>query len=274
MNENDFLQIIDECLLLSASNNNTLTKEQIAEVFDDFTPTEDNLKNIYNYLISKGVVIEGYVPEFNIYVDKSDSEGGNAEDEDEIYNYINEIKRISDIKREDMSDVLMQSVIDKDEDATKELFDYVLSNIIDMVSDFADSEYLMDYVQECNVAAASHILGREFINESREANISKFGTNEILNMVDEIVNETRELSQKALRALAHEDESTKKAADTILKKVNYVNDGAANYKEEYALEPTPEELAKYLNLSVDEILDTVKNSGYKIDGINYEKNDQ
>lgn len=274
MNENDFLQIIDECLLLSASNNNTLTKEQIAEVFDDFTPTEDNLKNIYNYLISKGVVIEGYVPEFNIYVDKSDSEGGNAEDEDEIYNYINEIKRISDIKREDMSDVLMQSVIDKDEDATKELFDYVLSNIIDMVSDFADSEYLMDYVQECNVAAASYILGREFINESREANISKFGTNEILNMVDEIVNETRELSQKALRALAHEDESTKKAADTILKKVNYVNDGVANYKEEYALEPTPEELAKYLNLSVDEILDTVKNSGYKIDGINYEKNDQ
>lgn len=274
MNENDFLQIIDECLLLSASNNNTLTKEQIAEVFDDFTPTEDNLKNIYNYLISKGVVIEGYMPEFNIYVDKSDSEGGNAEDEDEIYNYINEIKRISDIKREDMSDVLMQSVIDKDEDATKELFDYVLSNIIDMVSDFADSEYLMDYVQECNVAAASYILGREFINESREANISKFGTNEILNMVDEIVNETRELSQKALRALAHEDESTKRAADTILKKVNYVNDGVANYKEEYALEPTPEELAKYLNLSVDEILDTVKNSGYKIDGINYEKNDQ
>lgn len=274
MNENDFLQIIDECLLLSASNNNTLTKEQIAEVFDDFTPTEDNLKNIYNYLISKGVVIEGYKPEFNIYIDKSDSEGGNAEDEDEIYNYINEIKRISDIKREDMSDVLMQSVIDKDEDATKELFDYVLSNIIDMVSDFADSEYLMDYVQECNVAAASYILGREFINESREANISKFGTNEILNMVDEIVNETRELSQKALRALAHEDESTKKAADTILKKVNYVNDGVANYKEEYALEPTPEELAKYLNLSVDEILDTVKNSGYKIDGINYEKNDQ
>lgn len=274
MNENDFFQIIDECLLLSASNNNTLTKEQIAEVFDDFTPTEDNLKNIYNYLISKGVVIEGYMPEFNIYVDKSDSEGGNAEDEDEIYNYINEIKRISDIKREDMSDVLMQSVIDKDEDATKELFDYVLSNIIDMVSDFADSEYLMDYVQECNVAAASYILGREFINESREANISKFGTNEILNMVDEIVNETRELSQKALRALAHEDESTKRAADTILKKVNYVNDGVANYKEEYALEPTPEELAKYLNLSVDEILDTVKNSGYKIDGINYEKNDQ
>lgn len=274
MNENDFLQIIDECLLLSASNNNTLTKEQIAEVFDDFTPTEDNLKNIYNYLISKGVVIEGYKPEFNIYIDKSDSDGGNAEDEDEIYNYINEIKRISDIKREDMSDVLMQSVIDKDEDATKELFDYVLSNIIDMVSDFADSEYLMDYVQECNVAAASYILGREFINESREANISKFGTNEILNMVDEIVNETRELSQKALRALAHEDESTKKAADTILKKVNYVNDGVANYKEEYALEPTPEELAKYLNLSVDEILDTVKNSGYKIDGINYEKNDQ
>lgn len=274
MNENDFLQIIDECLLLSASNNNTLTKEQIAEVFGDFAPTEDNLKNIYNYLISKGVVIEGYMPEFNIYIDKSDSEGGNAEDEDEIYNYINEIKRISDIKREDMSDVLMQSVIDKDEDATKELFDYVLSNIIDMVSDFADSEYLMDYVQECNVAAASYILGREFINESREANISKFGTNEILNMVDEIVNETRELSQKALRALAHEDESTKKAADTILKKVNYVNDGVANYKEEYALEPTPEELAKYLNLSVDEILDTVKNSGYKIDGINYEKNDQ
>lgn len=274
MNENDFLQIIDECLLLSASNNNTLTKEQIAEVFGDFAPTEDNLKNIYNYLISKGVVIEGYMPEFNIYIDKSDSEGGNTEDEDEIYNYINEIKRISDIKREDMSDVLMQSVIDKDEDATKELFDYVLSNIIDMVSDFADSEYLMDYVQECNVAAASYILGREFINESREANISKFGTNEILNMVDEIVNETRELSQKALRALAHEDESTKKAADTILKKVNYVNDGAANYKEEYALEPTPEELAKYLNLSVDEILDTVKNSGYKIDGINYEKNDQ
>ena len=274
MNENDFLQIIDECLLLSASNNNTLTKEQIAEVFGDFAPTEDNLKNIYNYLISKGVVIEGYMPEFNIYIDKSDSEGGNAEDEDEIYNYINEIKRISDIKREDMSDVLMQSVIDKDEDATKELFVYVLSNIFDMVSDFADSVYLMDYVQECNVAAASYILGREYINESREANISNFGTNEILNMVDEIVNETRELSQKALRALAHEDESTKKGADTILKKVNYVNDGVANYKEEYALEPTPEELAKYLNLSVDEILDTVKNSGYKIDGINYEKNDQ
>ena len=46
MNENDFLQIIDDCLLLSAGNNNTLTKEQIAEVFGEFTPTEDNLKNI------------------------------------------------------------------------------------------------------------------------------------------------------------------------------------------------------------------------------------
>ena len=49
-----------------------------------------------------------------------------------------------------MSDALMQSILDKDEEATKELFDYVLGNIIDMVSDFSDSEYLMDYVQECN----------------------------------------------------------------------------------------------------------------------------
>lgn len=274
MNENDFLQIIDDCLLLSAGNNNTLTKEQIAEVFGEFTPTEDNLKNIYNYLIAKGVVIEGYTPEFNIYVDENDSKGLTSEEDDEIYNYINEIKRISDIKREDMSDVLMQSILDKDEEATKELFDYVLGNIIDMVSDFSDSEYLMDYVQECNLTVASYILGREFVNETREKNISEYGTNEILKIADEIVLETRDLVKDALQALSFEDESIKKAAGKILEQVNYVNDGVAQYKEEYALEPTPEDLAKYLNMSVDDILDTVKNSGYKIDGINYEKNDK
>lgn len=274
MNENDFLQIIDDCLLLSAGNNNTLTKEQIAEVFGEFTPTEDNLKNIYNYLIAKGVVIEGYTPEFNIYVDENDSKGFTSEEDDEIYNYINEIKRISDIKRENMSDVLMQSILDKDEEATKELFDYVLGNIIDMVSDFSDSEYLMDYVQECNLTVASYILGREFVNETREKNISEYGTNEILKIADEIVLETRDLVKDALQALSFEDESTKKAAGKILEQVNYVNDGVAQYKEEYALEPTPEDLAKYLNMSVDDILDTVKNSGYKIDGINYEKNDK
>ena len=270
MNENDFLQIIDDCLLLSAGNNNTLTKEQIAEVFGEFTPTEDNLKNIYNYLIAKGVVIEGYTPEFNIYVDENDSKGLTSEEDDEIYNYINEIKRISDIKREDMSDVLMQSILDKDEEATKELFDYVLGNIIDMVSDFSDSEYLMDYVQECNLTVASYILGRGFVNETREKTIDAIERE----LAAEIVLETRDLVKDALQALSFEDESTKKAAGKILEQVNYVNDGVAQYKEEYALEPTPEDLAKYLNMSVDDILDTVKNSGYKIDGINYEKNDK
>ena len=68
---------------------------------------------------------------------------------------------------------------------------------------------------------ASYILGREFVNETREKNISEYGTNEILKIADEIVLETRDLVKDALQALSFEDESTKKAAGKILEQVNY-----------------------------------------------------
>ena len=70
--------------------------------------------------------------------------------------------------------------------------------------------------------------------------------------------------------MTQESDDFKKTASVVVDQVNHVNDSAISYKEEYGIKPTPEELAKYLDVTEDYILDTMQMSGYLIETIDFD----
>ena len=88
---------------------------------------------------------------------------------------------------------------------------------------------------------------------------------------EHILAELESLYSERINELISQDKASSDVSEKILKRVNKVNDAAIKYKEEYYIKPTPEELADYLGVTVNYILDTIQMSGYEITEIDFDK---
>lgn len=86
---------------------------------------------------------------------------------------------------------------------------------------------------------------------------------------EEIIDELKTLFTERVSAMMEEDRTQADVSEKVLKRVNKVNDAALRYKEEFYIKPTPKELAEYMGVTENYILDTVQMSGYEIGDIDF-----
>lgn len=88
--------------------------------------------------------------------------------------------------------------------------------------------------------------------------------------VEEIIEDLELSFSERINGIISQDEIQSDVSKKILKRVNKVNDAALKYKEDFFVKPTPRELADYLGVTENYILDTVQMSGYEITEIDFE----
>ena len=135
------------------------------------------------------------------------------------------------------------------------LIEHYLTRVVDWVKPYTKKGIAYgDLIQEGNIGLIQAItdINRELNDiDMIDAYIKKHTIRHIKNVIDE-------------------SESDKLVGDKVVNRINAVNDCANMLKEDLGRKPTREEVAKLMNIEMDELDDIIKLSGDKLDSI--EKN--
>ena len=168
--------------------------------------------------------------------------------------------------------LLMRVVEDNDDQALYEITDIYLEKIGQWLLPYENScsDDKEDYTQECALVISEHILTKNFLDQERVKLIKYGATQDIEKIFASLENELKKMCISAVDALKKNDENSKKTFEKMAAMINIVNEGAIRFKEEFYMEPTPDQLASYIGISEDDILEAMEASGYTITGIDFD----
>ena len=167
-----------------------------------------------------------------------------------------------DMYMDDMTNVrklteeeIMECIKRDDAISRNMLIEHYLTRVVDWVKPYTKKGLAYgDLIQEGNIGLIQAItdINRELNDiDMIDAYIKKHTIRHIKNVIDE-------------------SESDKLVGDKVVNRINAVNDCANMLKEDLGRKPTREEVAKLMNIEMDELDDIIKLSGDKLDSI--EKN--
>lgn len=150
--------------------------------------------------------------------------------------YLEELKAVPPVE-ELMKKELMQAASDGKQEARKRLAEIYLMQAVQLAAAYRGRGVgLADLIQEANVGLMEAMLEKEITEQS------------ILDSIEE-----------ALRRALAEEGRVVQAGEQMAERLNRLSDAAKELAERYGTEPSAEELAEYLHLTVEEV-----ESGMKI----------
>ena len=128
-----------------------------------------------------------------------------------------------------------------------------------------------DLRQECALVMSEELLEGVFLEKAdRRERIITGSDEDIRSVFAELIHDISASCEKALADLTEQEENSKKAGLEILAKVNMIDEGAKSFYSEYGMKATPSELADYLDIDEDIIIEAVELSGYEISYIDFD----
>ena len=128
-----------------------------------------------------------------------------------------------------------------------------------------------DLRQECALVIAETFFDGSFLEINGRRDRLLTGDDDIAEeILKEIIHEVSSGCEIALAGLTETEEMVKKAGLEVLAKVNVINEGTQRFIEEYGIKPTPSELAEFLDIDEDLIIEAVELSGYEIKDIDFD----
>lgn len=241
------LEKLEEIVALAKDNGMTIEENVIKKIFADIDLDNTQLSMIEDYIVSRAISVGDRSPETTENTPDSDLNLVNQISADLLY-YANEE---DDLLLED----LLAHLLDKAEDWT---LPYENKGILKE-----------DLIQECALVLSEFILGKDFIGEN-DSVLQECDSDRLDEFAGDIIKIAFEKCTFAMEELSQDSSDFRKTASVVVDQVNNVNDGAIAYKEEFGIKPTPKELAHFLSVDEDYIIDTVQMSGYLIDTIDFD----
>lgn len=252
-NEKQFLEKLNGIKAFAETKNNRVTTKEIEQYFTESSLTEEQIVLVYDYLLAQKITVVGYT---KVGKRAGDAAGNTAENSAEKAvgklaltldeeNYLKEYKKdLSEVKAEQPGEKmhLFGQAAGGDALAKSRLIELYLPTVLDISREMHDGTvFLGDMVQEGNV---SLILALDMITdaESAEALILE----EIRQGIQTMVEEQAELKRRD-RKMVHQ--------------VNELDETIQNLKKDRGREITIEELAEYMKISEEEILNIIKLAG-------------
>ena len=174
-----------------------------------------------------------------------------------------------------MTDItlLMRVVEDDDTQALYEITDIYLEQIEEWIKPYKKDakDDIDDFTQECALVISEHILTKAFLEKNDRINIIKTGATQDLEAIyEELSFDLKEMCKNSIEELKRQNDSSKKKKKKMAAMVNVINEGAQRFKEEFYMEPTPDQLASYIGVTQDDIIEAMEASGYTITGIDFD----
>ena len=240
-NQQAFIAGLEQLKETARLQGNMLTREQINEEFGKWQLDEEQLTLIYDYLNKS-----------NIGIDESGNvqENLSGEDVNFLEMYLSELKELPNVTDCEKRAVMM-SALAGDKDAQAKLVEIYLPTVVELSKLYAGQGVLVeDLIGEGNVALSLAV--------------TMFGC---VDGIDEVEGFLVKMIMDAMETSIGEDSDNREVGETVLNKVNEVNDKAKELYENLLRKVSAKEVAEELGLTEDKVNEAVKLSADHIDYI-------
>lgn len=232
---------------LSASaeqKNRRLLKEDVQEFFQDMDLSPEQYQLVYAYLASKRIRVEGVeLPKLQV------EEAPYTDEEQEFLKQYQKELRFIHRQKEEALPALFEQAADGADEAKKVLTEHYMDRVLSLAKEYAHQGLLIqDLVQEGNLGLMVGIDTLGLIEEG-------------VTWENHLENEIH----RAIRLALDEQEGSKSTGEQITEKLNKLADSITELTEELGRQITPDELAIYLDMPLEEIEDLLRIAGETIE---------
>lgn len=233
-----FAKKLQELRELASSQNMTVSKDQIVDIFEDLELSEESFNLICDYLKKKKIGI-GDAVDLDEYL--------NEDEKNFLNDYLEEIKDLPSYN-DGEKEVYFMRAISGEKEGKEKTVEIMLPVVVDLAKLYTDQGVMLeDLIGEGNVAlsAAVEMLGA-------------------LDDPKEVVSTLSKMIMDAMEALVAEEADDDSQNSEILQKVNDITEAAREVAESLQRKITVKELAEEGNFSEEEILDAIRISANHI----------
>ena len=240
MNKTEFLEKLSGLVKMAKAQENQITIDEVKTYFAEEDLTEEQMELVFDYLLAQKVVVKGYL---KMDASETEEEKITLTDDEEAYlkEYLEDLKAF---KKEEVGERegLYEKVAWGDEIARQRLIELYLLDVVEIAKEMYHPEvFLGDLIQEGNVGL---IMGIEMISENAGAH-------------EFIVSQIKE----SIQALIEEHTELKNRDKKMIEKVSLLDESITNLTEELGRKVSIDELAVYMGMDEEEILDILKLTG-------------
>lgn len=240
-----FAQTLEKVRKQAKEQGNCISEEQVKEAFAALDLDNSQLQLVFDYLVKHKVGIGAPVD-----IDDYLTDG----EKDYLQNYLDEIAGLPTYTEGELQAFTISAMAGESA-ACARLIEVYLRDVVDIAKLYAGQGVLLeDLIGEGNVALSlgTGMLGSLEKPEEAQGMLAKM----IMDAMEDYIQEN-----------ADNEKTDRKIAD----KVNLVSDKARELAQELHRKVTPEELVQETGLSMKAVQDAMRMSGYKIEDIEYAK---
>ena len=239
MDKIQFLEKLSELIQMAKSQECQITIDEVKTFFEKEALTEEQMELVFDYLLSQKVVVKGYLK----MSEEVEEEKVTLTADEEAYlkeymEDLNAFKPEGDGERQELFELLAKG----DSNARDRLIEIYLKEVVEIAKEmYQETIFLGDLVQEGTVAL---IIGLEMIQSSVNAHET---------LVEQI--------KAGIQALIEEQAELSSRDKKMIEKVSMLDESITNLTEELGRKVSIDELAVYMGMDEEEILDILKLTG-------------
>ncbi|MDE7272936.1 MAG: hypothetical protein K2N95_07730 [Lachnospiraceae bacterium] len=241
LNQINFANLLEELRDTARLQGNMLTSDQINEAFDEWQLDDGKLALIHEYFRKNHIGID----------EPGDLEENlTGDDVNFLEMYLEELEELPPVSDGEKRAVMM-SALAGDSDAQARLVEIFLPQVVEISKLYAGQGALVeDLIGEGNVAAASAVTLLECVEG-----------------IDEVEGFIGRMIMDAMEEFISDDSDNRQIDESVLNRVNEVNDKAKELYETLYRKVTAKEVADELGITEAEVQEAVKFSADNIDYI-------
>lgn len=250
--EHEFLEKLSLLKEKALGQDSRISQEEVQDFFAQDALNEEQMLMVYDYLLSQRITVTGYMKSQDILQEEGPAVAPYTSDEEAYLKEYKEDLSALRVEKEGERKALFAAIVAGDGEARGRLTELYLPVVLDIAVQMRHPEvFLGDLVQEGNV---SLMLALEFLKAERLV----AETEEELEALD--LRLKREIRQ-GIQVMIEEQTEMKRCDKKMEQQVNDLNDALHQLAEDKGRAVTLEELAEYMELTEEAILDIMKLAG-------------
>ncbi|MDF2802864.1 MAG: hypothetical protein K0S61_2767 [Anaerocolumna sp.] len=265
-----FQEMLLDILEVAKVQGNQLGMNEIKSMFGDMSLSEAQYEHIFAYLAAHSIKIKGYIEKSNEYTNavkedlarneeeeapkeeqpdeenKSDEKQKNkAEQEDSVYlrMYLEDLEGVPAEAKGEVEQ-LIKNMRESDLSGKTRLLEIYLRKVIELAQEYKNRGVILeDLIQEGNIGLMCGV--ESVIAETNPGEEIEYINNSIRNYIELAISEETESEDFEKR---------------VVDKISYIKDAAKELEEDLLREATIDELAAYLKMPKDELVDILNMS--------------
>lgn len=237
MDKNAFLKAMEEMLAVAKTNGNQISKEELLTYFSDFSLNEEAQKLLFDSYVEAGIRVIGYEENTKDPIEKNNHM---KEDEDAAVQFYEDELKDMEIPGEEEQKVLLQAWFEGRGDS-RQVIECLLPAVVEIARNHKGKGVMFaDLIQEGNIGLLEAMADYEGNDE------------------EGFLRHTRKAIENAMLNAIALQKGSDSVGEQMAMKANRLDDASTYLSKELGREPTAEELAEYLSMTVEEIKDIMK----------------